>query len=104
MLRCALHALPSFHRQHGRRLTHTHTNNAPHTTTPIAPPKGFAHPLYAAALDAAWVAGRVAYTLGYSTGLPDKRLPGAAASGLAYVAAIASCLVTGARTTGLLPL
>lgn len=61
------------------------------------------HPIYAAALDLAWVVGRVVYTLGYSTGFPEKRIPGAAISGLAYIAAIVSALVTGVRTTGLLP-
>lgn len=41
-------------------------------------PQGLAHPLAAAALSLAWVIGRVVYTLGYSQGLPQKRLPGAA--------------------------
>lgn len=52
----------------------------------------------AAGLGAAWVAGRVLYTLGYSKGDPQGRLPGAAASGLVYLALLLSTLVVGVRT------
>lgn len=59
------------------------------------PPQGLAHPLAAAALSLAWVIGRVVYTLGYSQGLPQKRLPGATLRSLRFA------LLTGGVDSGL---
>lgn len=58
---------------------------------------GLAHPVPAAAAQAAWVAARAAYAIGYSTGDPKERLPGVAVSGLVYVGTIAAALYEGAR-------
>lgn len=58
---------------------------------------GLSHPIPAAAVQTAWVAGRLAYALGYSTGDPKARLPGVAVSGLLYVGTIAASLAEGAR-------
>lgn len=52
----------------------------------------------AAGLGAAWVVGRIFYTLGYSTGDPQGRLPGGAASGLVFLGLLLSTLVVGLRT------
>lgn len=52
----------------------------------------------AAALGAVWVVGRVFYTLGYSTGDPQARLPGGLASWLAFAGLMAATLVCGLRT------
>ncbi|TRY76160.1 hypothetical protein TCAL_03517 [Tigriopus californicus] len=38
---------------------------------------GIRFPCYAAMFGASWLLGRVVYTLGYSSGSPDKRVPGA---------------------------
>ena len=38
---------------------------------------GFSHPRLAAAAGWVWIAGRIVYGLGYSTGLPEKRNRGA---------------------------
>jgi glutathione S-transferase len=59
--------------------------------------KGLAYPLTAAIVNAVWVVGRIMYTLGYSTGDPKKRIPGAGASGLAYLGTIIATLVLGLR-------
>ncbi|GBF92519.1 microsomal glutathione S-transferase [Raphidocelis subcapitata] len=58
---------------------------------------GLVHPVTAAVLNLVWAVGRIFYATGYSTGDPKKRLPGAAASGLAYLASIIITLVTGLR-------
>jgi hypothetical protein len=55
------------------------------------------YPVPAALLATVWAAGRVAYALGYSTGDPNKRLPGVAVSGLAYLGAIIAVVVVGLR-------
>ena len=54
-------------------------------------------------MGAAWTLGRIAYTLGYSTGDPSKRMLGAAVSGLVYLGAIIATAAAGARLAGLLP-
>ncbi|KAL4442446.1 hypothetical protein ABPG77_005030 [Micractinium sp. CCAP 211/92] len=59
---------------------------------------GLVYPKVAAGLGLVFVASRVVYTLGYSTGDPSKRLPGGAGSGLAYVALVLSTVVVGLRT------
>lgn len=58
---------------------------------------GLAHPIPAAAAQGVWVAGRIAYGLGYSTGDPQARLPGVAISGLVYVLTILACAAEGGR-------
>eukprot|EP00775_Hariotina_reticulata_P012726 gene12726-12856_t len=63
---------------------------------------GFQHPLTAATLGMIWNVGRIVYTLGYSTGDPNKRLPGIAIAGLTYLVMIIVTCVTGIRATGLL--
>lgn len=61
---------------------------------------GLRHPLGAAAAGAVFVVGRVIYVLGYSTGDPEKRIPGAILSGLMGMVPLAlMALSTG---TGLL--
>ncbi|PRW50988.1 membrane-associated s in eicosanoid and glutathione metabolism [Chlorella sorokiniana] len=63
---------------------------------------GLQYPVVAAAAGTAWTLARVAYTLGYSTGDPSKRGPGAIASGLIHVLLILGTGVTGVRiATGL---
>lgn len=37
---------------------------------------GFSHPRLAAVAGWVWIAGRIAYGLGYATGLPEKRMQG----------------------------
>lgn len=58
---------------------------------------GLRFPITAAVLNAVWALGRIVYATGYSTGDPKKRLPGAAASGLAYLGTIITTLVVGVR-------
>jgi len=58
---------------------------------------GLAHPIPAAAAQGVWVAGRIAYGLGYSTGDPNARLPGVAISGLVYVLTILALAAEGGR-------
>lgn len=43
---------------------------------------GLRHPQYAAGFGAAWLFGRVVYSIGYYTGKPEKRIPGAIISTL----------------------
>uniref|UniRef100_A0A383VI21 Glutathione S-transferase 3, mitochondrial n=1 Tax=Tetradesmus obliquus TaxID=3088 RepID=A0A383VI21_TETOB len=63
---------------------------------------GLQHPLYAATLGMIWNIGRIIYTFGYSTGDPNKRLPGIAVAGLTYVTMIVSTGVIGVKAAGLL--
>ncbi|KAF6263405.1 hypothetical protein COO60DRAFT_1491029 [Scenedesmus sp. NREL 46B-D3] len=63
---------------------------------------GLQHPLYAAALGMIWNIGRIIYTFGYSTGDPNKRLPGIAIAGLTYLVMIVSTGATGVKAAGLL--
>ncbi|GAB4818325.1 hypothetical protein N2152v2_005371 [Parachlorella kessleri] len=58
---------------------------------------GLQFPMYAASLGMAWNLGRVIYALGYSTGDPDKRVPGSAAAGIVFLALTFSTLWTGTR-------
>jgi glutathione S-transferase len=58
---------------------------------------GLSHPIPAAAAQAGWLAGRLVYSLGYSTGDPNARFPGVAVSGLIYVGTIAASLAEAAR-------
>jgi hypothetical protein len=55
-------------------------------------PQGLAYPVTAAIVNAAWVVGRVMYTLGYSTGDPKKRIPGGQSTRPAPAARASSCL------------
>lgn len=43
-------------------------------------------PITAAALGAVWTVGRIVYVVGYTNGGPQKRIPGAAISGLTLIA------------------
>lgn len=56
-----------------------------------------AHPITAAALGMVWNVGRIMYALGYSTGDPNKRIPGVAISSLTQLAMIGASLVVGFR-------
>ena len=44
------------------------------------PAAGMRHPLLASAAGAAWLLGRVVYSLGYYSGDPRRRMPGVAVS------------------------
>lgn len=63
---------------------------------------GLRFPITAAALGTIWNIGRIIYTLGYSTGDPSKRTPGAAISGLTYFICIFATGYAGMSATGLL--
>eukprot|EP00877_Chromochloris_zofingiensis_P012396 jgi/Chrzof1/740/Cz01g26280.t1 len=64
---------------------------------------GLQYPITAAVLGMVWNVGRIMYTLGYSTGDPAKRGPGAAISSLIYLAMIFITAYNGVKITGLLP-
>lgn len=63
---------------------------------------GLKHPITAAVLGTTWNIGRIIYTLGYSTGDPKRRTPGAAISSLAYLIAILATGYAGITVAGLL--
>lgn len=43
---------------------------------------GLRHPKYAAGFGAAWIVGRIIYSIGYYSGKPERRIPGAVISTL----------------------
>ena len=63
---------------------------------------GIRYPCYAAGFGAAWLVGRVAYTIGYSTGNPEARIPGAILSILGLLPLFGLSVATGAKIAGLL--
>lgn len=44
-----------------------------------------------------WAAARVVYAVGYSSGVPSKRMPGGAVSALVQLGMMGTLLVTGVR-------
>ncbi|KAK9866783.1 hypothetical protein WJX84_004341 [Apatococcus fuscideae] len=58
---------------------------------------GLYHPITAASLGVAWAIGRIVYTIGYSSGDPNKRSPGAAVSALSMIGLLVTIGVVGFR-------
>lgn len=56
---------------------------------------GLKFPIVAAVMGFVWAIGRIIYANGYSSGDPAKRMPGAAISGIVYLALIIGCFVAG---------
>ena len=61
---------------------------------------GIRYPLYAGITGAVFSVGRVMYSLGYYTGNPEKRVPGALISEVALVGLLGLNILTGANILG----
>jgi len=59
---------------------------------------GFSYPRFAAAAGMTWVVGRIMYGLGYSSGDPKGRIPGAALSMLSLVVLVGCSVATAMQT------